>query len=243
MKQYLEMNWDLGIAMGELSSSFLLVLLILIVRATIKNKTLVPLLFGISVLASILIGFSIGSAVSGNGHGWSLMSPVFALLMSFHYQAFSALGFIIAFEFLGTLLGAGVYLLYKYFLIGKSSLQKSESSITYKQTSIKSLLFQPLLLIVILYIPTLDATTYDTGIVLNTLMLCIVLTLIFYLTSKFNFVMLSPFVGLVVALEDGIKNKNIKEQLINFSIEVAIQAIAMTLILSMDIYAFHHKNY
>ena len=236
MAYYLSFKWDLGIAMGEFASSSILLFLAMIFSITVRRK-LMPVIFGISTLFVIIIGWSIGSEIEGKGHGLSLITPISAILMSFHWNSFNALWFIILFQILGSIFGFIWFYLFKKFLLKKDQIVKEKDQKFSTKTSItKSLIFQPLLIITLLYVPIINGASYQTGHLLNAITTSLFIGLILFLTKDFGFIVFSPWISLAAMFSNGSNIK--KNQIKTLLIDIIIQVLVMLVIITIDIYIF-----
>lgn len=242
MKNYLSQTWDLGIAMGELASSALLILFILIARNIFnKQKNKFALSIGLIVFVSTLIGWAIGSAFKGSGHGLSLLTPIMPFLLSYHYDEYHALGFIIGFQIIGSVIGFCLYLVYKFLMDEKPRKIENENQ-TFKSSIAKNLVFQPLVVISLLGIAILDFTAYNTGMILNALALGSAIALISLLTQNIGFVMFSPLISIAVIAESIIDKQNWKRLLLNFLIEISLQILFAILVIVADVALLEHRE-
>ena len=245
MRNYLSFNWNLGIASGELASNLILIFMSFSLILHFKNnKNLKVIAFALSGILSITIGWGIGSIFSGDGYGLSLISPITAFLMAFHYNAYNALWFIILFQFLGSSFGFGMYLVYKKFLFTpKQKIQNLNiSEPNLQQTIIKSLLFQPILIVSMILLPVLDMTSYDTGLFLNSIILVIAISTILLLTKNINSIIFSPFFTFY-KLMDLLLNKQLtKKQIYAFMIEMLIQICFLIFIITLDVTILKYRG-
>ena len=254
MQAYLSTSWNYGIAFGELVSSSLMVFFLFSFEYFINTKTsnnlikslfVRPFVFVLSGLISIVFGWIIGSMISGDGFGLSMISPLFATLQAFRYWKFNALWFIICFQIIGTIVGLGMFLLYVKVFSSRLSLSAFRKNnidaflINPSKTLYKSLLFCPLLVFAFLLIPELDHTSYGTSVFLNTFLLLTVLFVLAFLTQKSNFFIFSPFISLIQIFLICFDNKKVlKKALTNFTIEFSLQVVfaigAIAMVISLD---------
>lgn len=242
MKNYLSQSWDLGMAMGELSSSLILVFFVLIARNIFyKHKTKLALTIGATVFFAILIGWGVGSSFKGAGHGLSLLTPAMPFILSYHYDAYSAIGFLIGFQLIGSIIGFSLYLIYK-FIIDESPKRIEVKESNLKSSITKNLLFQPLVVITLLGVSILDFTAYNTGMILNALALGSSISLILLITQNIGYIMFSPFIALAELIEGIIDKQNWKKLLLNFAIELSIQIIFILAIIACDIALLENRE-
>lgn len=228
--------------MGELASSTLLILFILIARNIfIKQKNKFALSIGVIVFVSTLIGWAVGSAFKGSGHGLSLLTPIMPFLLSYHFDEYHALGFIIGFQIIGSIMGFGLYLVYKFFMDQKPEKIEMENQ-TLKSSIAKNLVFQPLVVISLLGISILDFTAYNTGMILNAFAIASAIALISLLTQNIGFVMFSPLISIAVIIEGIIDKQGWKKPLANFLIELSLQILFVMLVIISDVALLEHRE-
>lgn len=247
MKQLLSLNWDWGIAISEFVSSFILLFLVMVFLTSSLKKKFMPIVFAISTLFSIVFGWSIGSHIGGREHALSLITPISAILISFHENAFNALWYIVLFQIFGSAFGFLWFCIYKKFLLKNNNfLPQKEEIFSGKHVAWKSLIFQPILIFSLLYIPLLDWTSYQTGLLLNAIITSLVIGLILFLTKDFGFIIFSPWISIAYIIISKsfdkkiviFKKISISKQIVNFFIEFIIQITIMEIIICLDVFVF-----
>ncbi|NQZ66404.1 MAG: hypothetical protein HRT99_04310 [Mycoplasmatales bacterium] len=263
----LSTQWSLGMAIGELVSSGLLVFFVMSIVLLSKNNSknnrlfLTPIatsfLFGVLGAVAILMGIGVGNLISGNNNisgedGLGLMSPNFALIQSLHWNSYQSLPMIIGFQLIGTFIGVLMYLLFAKMLInykiGNYSYEDGFllDDSNHKNFSLKSLLSQMLFVGMLVFITTLNEPTGSSSpmgysFINNTIFLSIGLIILFVLFSKVGYFMLSPFVILPSIILAPFFGKKIKKALLNLTIETLIQFSFIGLFSGLDNYVRYFR--
>lgn len=257
----LNTTWSIGTALGELVSSMLFTWLLMTIIFFQKNVwekkegygvLLVPALWSISALFSILCGIAVADLIRP-GTGVGFLNPMFAIACATRLWEFKGLFYIIGSELVGCIFGLILYnaMIYIYnHHEGTSYKFRNELLLEerpYKTIAIKHTFAYTFVAVIFVLIPTLvvvdtnaPAAT-NASLMLNLLFMSIFMMLPFTFTSKWlTFYLLLPvgFYSLLVAT----CFKTIKKQnIINYTNCVLIN-IATTSTIGLLAFALHSAS-
>lgn len=250
MKKYLALDWNLGIASGELISSMLLSFFAITIIGMVKNKfkgnkIMKAGLISASILLSTMIGWGIGSLVESMGYGLSLMMPGNAIFGSIYYNEFHAIWMILGAQLIGAIIGWGLSLVSSY--VSKTPLIETEdllpSNIDIPRFIAKETLFQLILGVLVLASFPLQQsiTSYDSGKLITQLSFSIGMFALLASSSGSGFFMFSPFIAIPVVIEGLFRKKTSHKHLTMFAIAATIN-ITMFIGMGYIGYAFENKH-
>ena len=243
MGKKLSSSWNFPMASGELISSLFLVFSIMAIIAISKyqnnkkesvkiTKIMQSCLFSISGLVSIFLGKALGNLLSSHNQiigdqGVGMTTPLFAILIAFHYGIFDSLPMVIGFQAIGALFGVGLYLLFAMaFKAQKKSFDWTGGLVINnkdpKTVAPMEFIAQATLAGVMMLLSSISSQVIGSNVFTNSFLLIFALFLVLMLFSATDFFILSPFIELYSLIIGSFVKKTTKKNWINLVMQLSI---------------------
>lgn len=223
------MNWNTGLAMAEMISAAFLFFTVLAVKFVVFNKyqkyqlTIAGISLGIGCFIAASLGWMVGMAINGS-YGLSFMTPISVIVQSIKHNSYNAIWFLCLAQIIGTVIGYLMFYGYRQFLNKDWKFApKKTTTITY--TSLKSVIFQFLLISGIILIPTLTIITNENNFIITRLILICYFMIIFWLSNKYGSIVFSPWISFGSIWIFWRQKKLTKAIINNVSCEILIQLV------------------
>lgn len=248
MGNTIKSSWNFSTAMGELTSSFVIAFAIMVIVALTKYKNskdgikisgvVQSALYAIAGLTAMFMGQAVGNLLSANGSipgdaGMGLTTPMFAILVSFHFGVFTSLPMIIGFQAIGALLGVGLYVAFAFaFKAQHKSFDWTSGLIINNKEPKRVAPMEAIAQLVVAGTMMILSSSLENVIGVDNVsikfILILALFLVLVLFSSTGFFILSPFIELYSLVIGLFIKKSTKTAWINFGIQTTIH-ISMAL--------------